>query len=481
MLLFPLLLAACSKPVDSPAGDDGLGRLRLVLHDAPIDDVDAVWVQWGEVRVRHVVQGWITVSTAPGEVDLLTLQGGTTTVLGLGAVPVGVYDEVRMDLMDAWVIVDGERQPLSVPSGDTSGLKIKVDFTVEDCGDTSVSMDWDVGAHLTHNSQGFKLRPVLNAESSYDDASCAACSGEIEFPDPVLEAALRTRLGVPTGPITTANGPLPNYLYLHDEGITDLEGLQCFTAGTYLNLTGNPITDLSPIAGFTGLTVLYVRDTDVVDLTPVAGLTELRDLRIDRSPVADLAAIRGLEHLQIFSAIGVSVADWAPVTDLGALENLGVRSTNFNDLSLIAPGAPFRLLFANDSDIADLGPLAGRLPLEHLEVSRSPVSDLSPVYGLPNLLLVSVHLTQVSDLSGLDLPAVRTLDIGRIAVTDLTPLTGAPSVDRLAIRGAVATDYSVLTSLPALQNLDLTGATLACTDPVVATLLGNGVTVQGCP
>ncbi|MCA9494352.1 MAG: DUF4382 domain-containing protein, partial [Myxococcales bacterium] len=336
-----------------------MGRLRVLLHDAPTTAVDEVWVAWDEVRVHAVEDdAWLTVSDVPSSVDLLTLQGGPVTDLGLGSVPVGAYDEVRFVLTDAWVVVDGVREPLEVPSGTTSGLKLKVDIEVHDCGDTTVLVDWEVGAHLTENPHGYRLSPVLHGSSTYDATSCDACAGEVVFPDPVVDAYVRGRIGLPTGPITAADLMVPAMSSLHLErmGVTDLTGLEC--AGgtpTYLDLSGNPgLTAIDAVAGLTGLTALVLNDTSVGDLGPVADHMLLRDLRFERIPVDDLSALATLPTVITLGAAQVPALDWTPLRGMASLTNLNVRQTSLDRSDIFHPDAPLTYLYAGQAGFSDL-------------------------------------------------------------------------------------------------------------------------------
>lgn len=139
--------------------------LRVVLHDAPAD-VDEVWVEFAGVSASSTEHGWVTVSEDTRSVELLSLQNGVFEELGLAELPAGHYDQVRLDVTRAWVVEDGVSYPLDVPSGSESGLKIGHGFEVLECGTTTLSLDWDVGSHLQHNAQGYKLRPVVVVDST---------------------------------------------------------------------------------------------------------------------------------------------------------------------------------------------------------------------------------------------------------------------------------------------------------------------------
>ncbi|MCB9697113.1 MAG: DUF4382 domain-containing protein [Alphaproteobacteria bacterium] len=450
-----------SRPTERPA-PDGMGSLRVLLHDAPGPAVDEVWVAWDEVKVHEVDGAWHVVSTNPAQVDLLSLVDGVVTDLGLAQVPVGSYDEVRFVLTDAWVVDGGVTAPLDVPSGDTSGLKVKVDFTIEDCGDTTVTLDWDVGAHLIENPHGYKLSPVLKAESSYDDGSCDACAGEVIFPDPALDAAIRARVGIPTGPLTAADLQVPamGSLNLANLGLTDLTGLEC-AGGTpyYLNLTGNPgLRDLSAMASLTGVTALYVTGTGVADLSPLTGLPSLRVIGANGAPVTDLIPLGTLPALVQLELQGVPAVDFTPLRGAEALQVVNARDTHLASSDVFHPTAPLTRLYLARSRMAEIDDLAmGSLTL--LELDHTLVADLSPLAAAPLLEWVLVSGTPVTDLSPLQssshLLGVRANGTG---VSDLSPLSGKPLV-LLEAENTAVTDWTPLGTLPTLQSLNVRSST----------------------
>ncbi|NCG22425.1 MAG: DUF4382 domain-containing protein, partial [Rhodobacterales bacterium] len=176
-------LEGASTDVEEPTvpgtSEAATGRVSIQLHDAPADDVDAVWLSVVEVTASHDQDGWVLVSDQPTTFNLLDLQGGVVQGLGLVDLPVGTYNQVRLLLSEAWVEVDGQEYDLDVPSGMQSGVKVNANFEVLECGEVVVDLDWDAGAHLTLNPQGYKLRPTINADIQYDDTGC---DDEVELP-----------------------------------------------------------------------------------------------------------------------------------------------------------------------------------------------------------------------------------------------------------------------------------------------------------
>jgi hypothetical protein len=105
---------------------------------------------------------WLGVGETCVTVDLLGLQEGVFEDLGFAALPVGNYGQIRLHLTAAEVVVDGVTHPLTVPSGEESGLKIEGGFTVEDGEVTTLTVDFDAARSLEETERGdYVMKPVI--------------------------------------------------------------------------------------------------------------------------------------------------------------------------------------------------------------------------------------------------------------------------------------------------------------------------------
>jgi Domain of unknown function (DUF4382) len=155
----------------------GSGNVKVMLTDAPLEGVVEVNVPVDhiELRMSGVEEdsgdegggGWTTLPGAPMVVDLLTLQGGATELIGEGDLPEGTISELRLVLGDGQdatlVFEDQQSAPLEIPSGDSSGLKLKGDIPVQADELTVVTIDFDAAASVNQSGNGdYKLTPVLS-------------------------------------------------------------------------------------------------------------------------------------------------------------------------------------------------------------------------------------------------------------------------------------------------------------------------------
>jgi len=159
--------------------DEGKGRIYIHLTDAPfpIDLVSNAYVTIDKIEIRkqtaNVEAGedsFILISDKKLKVDLLELTNGITEQIATADLDAGSYNEIRLRVLDATLILnDGQEYDLKIPSGYTSGIKVK--FTPEISlteGQTSdVLLDFDVSksfvakGNINGNIEGFNFKPVV--------------------------------------------------------------------------------------------------------------------------------------------------------------------------------------------------------------------------------------------------------------------------------------------------------------------------------
>ncbi len=161
LLAVATVVFACSKE-DSASNNNGTSTLKVRMTDAPAA-WDEVNVDLKQVRVNFADDstGWVDLQTNAGVYDLLTLQNGVDTLIAQGTVPTGNIREIRFVLGDSnTIVVNGQPYPLTIPSGGTSGLKIKVNKNITSSLD-SLLIDFDAALSVKEEGGSYKLRPVI--------------------------------------------------------------------------------------------------------------------------------------------------------------------------------------------------------------------------------------------------------------------------------------------------------------------------------
>lgn len=202
-----LMMVSCENNNDSPA-TEGKGTVVVKIGDSPFPAslVDKVMVTVDKIEIHAVdsvhmsesTSGFLLLSDKVQEFDLLKLRNGLTTDLVEIEVGVGAYDMLRMHVVSSKVILkDGTEFNLKIPSGSTSGLKIKLEpeLVVESGVVNEILVDFDLsksfvcqGNHKIPNGiKGFIFKPVLRAMWESHSGSIEGTVGEDES-TPLAEA-----------------------------------------------------------------------------------------------------------------------------------------------------------------------------------------------------------------------------------------------------------------------------------------------------
>ena len=174
-LLLAASVAACGTDSSSgggsgsDSGGSGDKGFTLRLTDAPFDGALSVEMTFVEVRLRQAGGGWIEIPSEDLQASRIVvsdLQGTKTAKLVGGLdLPDGEYTELRLIVDNgpmANVIVDalGATHALNIPSGSSSGLKIKGNFSINDMPTTLIA-DIDLRQSIRMAGPNYIMNPVI--------------------------------------------------------------------------------------------------------------------------------------------------------------------------------------------------------------------------------------------------------------------------------------------------------------------------------
>lgn len=160
-----------SKKSSAPApySQSGKGRVVVAIKDAAqnMGTISSVVVTVNKVQLGSEENGWITVSTATKNYDLIALkQSNITSLYGDATVPAGTYNQIRLDISKVVITDNGVAHDAKLPSG---VLKIDGNFVVKDGQTSTVVFDFkaDKSIHITGNGK-YIFAPVINLEVKGD-------------------------------------------------------------------------------------------------------------------------------------------------------------------------------------------------------------------------------------------------------------------------------------------------------------------------
>lgn len=153
-------LAACNNHDDNA----GLTKMNVRLTDGP-GAYDALYLSVKEVQVfSSAGQSTLTVNSNP--FNVLNFRMGKDTLIASQDIPSGTIQEVRLVLNNTGnnVVINGVSYPLTTPSGQSSGVKLKVHDDLEPGVAYTMTLDFDAATSVVQTGNGkYILKPVIRA------------------------------------------------------------------------------------------------------------------------------------------------------------------------------------------------------------------------------------------------------------------------------------------------------------------------------
>lgn len=151
-------LIACNK---NDSGSN-MTKVNVRLTDAP-GAYDALFLNVKEIQVLSSGER-STLAVNSNPFNILNFRMGKDTLIASQDIPAGRLQEVRLVLNDTGnrVVVDGISYPLTTPSGQSSGIKLKVQDDLVEGVAYTLLLDFDAAKSIVQTGNGkYILKPVI--------------------------------------------------------------------------------------------------------------------------------------------------------------------------------------------------------------------------------------------------------------------------------------------------------------------------------
>lgn len=209
---FPAFLGLAILMLTGCNGSNGNATLNLGVSDTPVDGATSVVVSFTGVQVKGSTGAAVEYDfTTAKQVDLMAQQGGNSASLlsGVSLSP-GNYQWIRLmvDMSNSSITLsDGTVHPLTIPSGDQTGLKLVSGFTAGAGDMLNFTIDFNLRQAITLASGSYILKPALrlinNLQVGQISGSAAATLtiGGLAISDPLCSPAAYIYAGSNVTPV----------------------------------------------------------------------------------------------------------------------------------------------------------------------------------------------------------------------------------------------------------------------------------------
>jgi hypothetical protein len=160
------IFTSCSDETTNAPVNEQNGRIIMYLADSP-STLDSVIICVTRVEVHKSgsdsTSGWFVINDSTRYFDLLRLTNGASVVLGDTSLSPGQYTQIRLIIGDGSYVIDqGIKHDLQIPSGAQTGLKLIHQFTIESDKLYELLLDFNVDKSIVITGNGqYKLKPTI--------------------------------------------------------------------------------------------------------------------------------------------------------------------------------------------------------------------------------------------------------------------------------------------------------------------------------
>ncbi len=268
---------------------------------------------------------------------------------------------------------------------------------------------------------------------------------KMEFQDPILEAEIRSLLGVSADKELYNNDLWTIKDLSMPVGVKNFKDLQSMVFLERLTIDNGTSGQLGSLSALVNLTELNISGVAVSqdELGVIGALPKLQILSLRNCSLTGISPLLKATGIVKLDLSGNSIRNLDAIRAMGALQEVALQSNAINDLSPLASAAEIRSLNIASNAVTSIAPLGSLHKLTWLDASTNAITelgDLSKLTGLTYLNLKSNKLTSIKSLTGCT--AMEELNISSNSLTDISSLSNVKSIINLDF------SYNQISKLP---------------------------------
>lgn len=156
LLIFVLILLLT---ILSGCIQEGTGTLLLQITDAPSDlNITKALINISHIEVHLIMVGWCTIVEEPQTFDLIAIKD-VKEFLGSANLSTGHYSQIRLQIDNALVTIDGFDYNLKIPS---KKVNLISPFQIEANKTTTLTLDFDIQESVHSAAQdNYIMKPTI--------------------------------------------------------------------------------------------------------------------------------------------------------------------------------------------------------------------------------------------------------------------------------------------------------------------------------
>lgn len=220
-------------------------------------------------------------------------------------------------------------------------------------------------------------------------------------------------------------------LLLANSNISDLTGLQYFSATYKIDVSNNNVTSLPALSNTSPIKYLFAFNNQLTSLPNLSALTNLIELQVQNNKLTSLPALNTLTNLSTLIATNNQLTSLPSITALGNLKILNVGINPLGSLPDLTPNGNLNELHCHQTGISTIPGLVNLHQLKKLFCWGNSISDLSALSANTTLNLLYAFQNNLSVLPLLTNKPMFSVEVAdnQLTFEDLLPLTAMSLFD----------------------------------------------------
>ncbi|WP_026956922.1 leucine-rich repeat domain-containing protein [Algoriphagus vanfongensis] len=254
-------------------------------------------------------------------------------------------------------------------------------------------------------------------------------------------------------------------LDLSNSGIETLNPLTRFAKLKSVDFSGNPISDLLPLSEVKTLEQITGIDTEVRDLSAIRNNEALQKVNFEGSPIESILPVLSLPNLAYLNVDSSAIfAEEVPEVLIKKPELTLIYRTEALQLWWNELPTNWKEVFRREFKMPEepsteqLHDLTGK---STMELNRVSVQDIRPLTVFANLRSLKVFDAPIQDISPIsELSLLTSLQLSQAPISDFLPVSSLFKLETLDISNTGIEDLQPLASLTDLRVLNISGTNL---------------------
>ena len=190
-------------------------------------------------------------------------------------------------------------------------------------------------------------------------------------------------------------------LYLSNNKLTEIKGLDKLVNLQELDLSNNEITEIKSLNTLVGLQKLYLSNNQITEIKDIDNLINLQVLNLSNNLITEIKGLDNLVNLQILSLYDNQITEIQGLYNLVNLKELYLHNNQITEIKGLDNIINLQILYLNENEITEIKMLDNLINLKILYLSNNKITEIKGLNTLESLQTLSINDNKLTEIKGL--------------------------------------------------------------------------------